>query len=177
MRYYTRENQDNAAREEIAAYRQFAAAYPLIARVSKEYDGKCFNCRFEKALQDACNSQFGFRMLDDGRIYGNVQIYARKRYKWLEIDMYIKSQSHNLAQIALDDMPDGKRIPADKIIKSAAEKREKFLQEAAQLEKDMAMVDIYKNQIAQIEKILDGIEKQLGTRVKDIYNLRYRLSN
>lgn len=73
-------------------------------------------------------------------------------------------------------MPEGKRIPADLIIKSAEEKRISLLKSAAEIESAMEKVDIVKQQIQQLQHLLTGITGTLPYEVKDIYGLGYRLT-
>ena len=49
----TRESQDKQAQMEVEARREAAAAFPFIRPVLQRFNGKVYNCRFEKALKEA----------------------------------------------------------------------------------------------------------------------------
>jgi hypothetical protein len=161
MRYYSKEEQDKAAHTRANEYRKAAAVFPRLKKVVTAFDGKVFNCRLEKALNEDPDQE---------------RIFVQKRYKWLEFHTWHNGNQYTIAAIQLEDMPEGKRIPADLIIKSAEEKRISLLKSAAEIESAMEKVDIVKQQIQQLQHLLTGITGALPYEVKDIYGLGYRLT-
>jgi len=160
--YYSREDQNKAAQTMAESFRTTAAQLPRLKKVLKSFDGKVFNCRLEAALNEPKNP---------------VYIFCRKRYKYLEIYTYVGNHQRTLATCLLDEMPDGKRIPADLLIKSAEDRRADFLKTAAEIERAAEQMDTIKEQIEQVKRLLEGITKPLPYEVIDIYNLNYRLTN
>lgn len=178
MYYGSREEQDKAAQAAIDERRQAAACYSVFASVAHAFDGKCYNCKFDNALQAAFAEKFGTQKYNgDDREHNIIRIYSRKESKWIAFYIWIGQNSYDIAFIRKDELTDGKRIPADILIKSAREKREKFLQEAAQLEHEMQMIDVYRQQIEATKKTLESITKNISWKAKDIYNLNYRITH
>ena len=121
MSYYDNDERRAEIADHIKKLRDIAGLYPLIMPIIRDFDNKVYNIRFKKALSDACT--------DTGRY-----VCSEKRYKYVEIYIYDRGSQYTLAQCAIDDMPDGKRIPADKLLDSAREKRAQLLKEAYTLE-------------------------------------------
>jgi uncharacterized protein YqfA (UPF0365 family) len=161
MYYYGREEQDKATQRIIREHRQAAAAFPRLKKVVTAFDGKAFNCRLEKALNEDPDQE---------------RIYVSKRYKWLEFHTYHNGTQYTIAAIKLEDMPEGKRIPAELIIKSAEEKRIELLRKAAEIEKASEQIDTIKAQVEQLGKILSGIMAAVPYEVKDIYRVGYKIT-
>lgn len=73
------------------------------------------------------------------------------------------------------DLIYGKRIPAEKMIASAREYRERFLTEAADMEKVRENSEqIYRNMEA-INKLIDGVKTGYSRNALRVYNLNYQL--
>lgn len=161
MRFYAREDQDKAAQELAATYREAAGIFPALRRVFEQYDSKVFNCKVTKALQEAT-----------GRY-----IYAEKRYSVLDFYFYERGRQFTLAQIRLDAMPDGKRIDAGKLIESARAEREIYLRKAAELSAIAGQVDTIKAQIEVLKKQLKAIVDPLPYEARDIWGLGYRITS
>ena len=121
MSYYDNEERRAMIEEHIKKLRDIAGLYPLIMPIIRDFDNKVYNIRFKKALSDACSGT--------GRY-----VCSEKRYKYIEIYIYDRGSQYTLAQCAIDDMPDGKRIPADKLLESARKKRAQLLKDAYALE-------------------------------------------
>ncbi len=160
MRFYTRSEQDKEADSLIKAYRDAAGLLPIIRKVLVQFDGKVFNCRLEKALQEA-SGQY---------------IHAKMEYKNLRLYTYYRWQYITLAECPISEMKDGKRINADKLIESATERRTGLLQTAADIERTKARADEINAQIAQIEKLLDSVTANICSEAKSIYGLYARVT-
>ena len=161
MFYGSKEDQSREIQRRVADCREMAALFPIIRTVAEEFDGKVFNCRFEKALQEK-----------------RPRIYVGKRFQYLEITAYPESHSGNsftLAQIKLSDMPDGKRIPAKLIIEAAKSKRESLLQQAYRIERDAAEVEEKRRQLDYFKDQIDKIRDSICYEVQNVYNLGYRV--
>lgn len=176
MCYYDRNSQDKAAQGKAGLYRTIAACYPVFADVVRTFDDKVFNCKLEDALNAAFAKKFGVYTIDGhDRDFNNVCIHVQKESQWIDFLIYTRhhNDGYSIAFLKKDDLKDGKRIPADKIIKSAQEKRERFLQAAAQLEKDMEQVEFYRAQISQINAMLKTVVDGIGYDARQIYGLDY----
>ena len=62
---------------EIKKLKNAASFYPVIKPIIQSFDGKVFNCRLEKALQEAVNNSFGMNE-SDGHTYPKYGIFAKK---------------------------------------------------------------------------------------------------
>lgn len=158
MFYGDRDAQDEAIAAKVKTKRDAAALFPIIRDATLAFDGKVYNCRFENALRESGN-----------------YIFTEKTKYYFEIYLYDRGNRIVLAHISIDDMPDGKRIPADLIVKSAREKRESLLREAAQIERDAAQADMFKQQLEYFREQLEKIRDSIHSDVRDIYNLDYRV--
>jgi len=161
---YQKERFDNEAKRRIEDYREAAALFPAVKKVLQAFDGKCLNCRLEKALREATGKH----------------ITVNKRFKWVEIDFYpgrAGSYSRTLAQIGIDKFVDGKRIPAELIIESLHKKRVEHLQAAAALERDMDNIELYEQQFEYYKNQIDKLRESLNTETRYIYHLSYYVQN
>jgi len=161
MGAFKQEDQEKNARAKIAAYKEVAGYCETVCDVVKQFDGKVFNCRLQNALQAA-----------------GVRAWIEKRYKYLEISCFVKgiSGDFTLAQIKLEDMPDGKRIPADLIIASAKSRRDIHLDRAAGLETMINEAPFIRLQLDQLKSQIDEIVSGIPGEAADIFNLYYRVS-
>lgn len=174
MYYADKAEQDKAARTAIEEYRRAAACYPVFAEVARSFDGKCYNRRFDEALQAAVDRRFGTYAPEGGdRERRRVSIYVQKESKFIRFAALGGWRHYGLtvAQMQKDDLKDGKRIRAEILIASAREWREKHLQSAAKIERDMGQIDSYRERIQQIKKTLDAMRNGISCEAREIYNL------
>lgn len=173
MRYYTSEDKEQAARDEIEAYRTAASLYAPIKRGLEKMDGKIINIRLKRALQDEVNAVFGINTAEDGRQWPKMSISYERRPGYLTIYTYHGGQTITLAdcQISAEE----KRLDAAPLIESARQYREERLRRAADMEATIGKIESIRLQIEQIEKLLASVQKQGDSTILDIYGLRYRL--
>ena len=173
MRYYTDKDKEQAAQDEIAAYRTAASLYAPIKRGLEKMDGKIINVRLKRALQDEVNAVLGINTAEDGRQWPKISISCERRPERLTIYAYHKGQTITLAdcQIGAEE----KRLNAAPLIESARQHREERLRRAADMEATIEKVESIRLQIEQIGKLLAGVQKQGDSEILDIYGLRYRL--
>ena len=161
MRYYRDiEEANQAARNRAEAYRNGVAYIPTVTKILKDFDNKVYNCRLEKALKEATNN----------RVYCQRSEYSLQIYTYPE-----GNYSHHitLASVKAEDLPEGKRIPADKLIESSREYREKYLALAYDIESkidQMAQVTAY---IEQTKNKLENFCRSFNTDLRDICNIPY----
>lgn len=120
--YYEDESRRAGCEKTAAAHREAAALFPAIRKTFESFDGKVFNCRLEKALQEATGR----------RVFVRKDSYSLEVYAWFSD--YRGSSHYTLAHIQVEKLIDGKRIPAALLVESARGYREKHLQEAAALD-------------------------------------------
>lgn len=163
-RYYTDGDKEKAAKRLAEDYREAARLFTEIRPVIESFDGKVFNCRFEKALQEKT-----------GR-----RIYCRKEYeKWITIHYYsINFNQHmTLAVLKIEDMIDGKRINAARFLESGRENYTEHLQKAAKIEEAIEKAPEIKRQIAELAKMIGVLSAQIDSyEAREIFDLNYRIT-
>lgn len=156
MNIYGKENQIKAIQKYAEIKRAAAALYPVITKVFRDFDGKVYNCRLEKALQAAAPEN---------------RIYCNKRLSWIECYLWIDGEQITLSQIRIEQLKDNKRIDAAAFIESAQNKRADFLRDAAELDRVALEYDSIKEQIQSLKKALNAIYDGMPYRARDIMNL------
>lgn len=139
--------------------RQAASLYPVIAKVYRNFDGKVYNCRLEKALQEAAPEN---------------RIYCRKRGSYIEVYTCIghRYEDYTLTHVNMEELTDGKRICAEKFIESAQSRRESLLKEAARMDEFAANIDEIDTQLKALKKAYNGIVASLPYTAQDILNVK-----
>lgn len=159
--YYEDESRRAGCEKTAAAHREAAALFPAIRKTFETFDGKVFNCRLEKALQEATGR----------RVFVRKDSYSLEVYAWF--NDYRGSSHYTLAYIKAGDLVDGKRIPAALLIESARANREKHLQEAAAL--DIAP-DTVPTTAQHIKYFMEQANKLVDTLPYSVREL-YRISS
>lgn len=154
-RIYGKEEQKKAVAAQVQELRKNASYYPIIARVLREFDGKVFNCRLEKALKEATENN----------------VYVQKRMDWIEIYSFNRGAQYTLAQIRKDTMPDGKRICAADFIESAQVHRTAFLKKAADIERLADNMETVTAQLDGLKKAYNAIVDNMPYELRDIYGI------
>ncbi|WP_034452466.1 hypothetical protein [Butyrivibrio sp. AE2032] len=161
MRFYgSIEDANKAAQTRANAYRNAAGYINTVAKVVKQFDGKVYNCRLDKALKEAT----------EGRVFCNKNQYL--------FEIYTYPESHysfhiGLANIKAEDLTEGKRIPADKIIKSLQEHREMLLRKAYDIESHIGEMEQVRAYIMQTKEKLENYCRSFNTDLRDIYRIPY----
>lgn len=158
MDFYDNESRRKEIADHIAKLRDIAALYPVIVPVITRFDNKIYNVCFVNALAEAS-------------CFTNYHIFTEKRLNYIEIYVYDRGSLFTLAQCTIDDMPDGKRIPADKLIESARNKREELLRRAYELENiDIAHV---LDQLNQAKALYNSIYEGLPYKFINVYHINH----
>ena len=160
--YYgcTKESQDKAAQTYIRSYRDAAALYPAIKKVVQSFDKKVYNKRLQTAIQEATGAR----------------VYIENRPNMIDIHMYgPHSNWITLGILLKEDMADGKRINADKLIESLTDNRNKLLQTAARYEQQIKEIDQVKEQIKQLKHLLCNVLEPYDYTIRDIYGINAKL--
>ena len=99
---------------------------------------------------------------DDGYVLG-IYTYPKNGY----------SYRITLANIPIKDLKDGKRIPANKILKSFQEHRETLLKKAYEIETQIDQMQYVKAYIEQTKEKLEKYCRSFNTDIRDIYGIPY----
>ena len=91
--YYEDESRRAGCEKTAAAHREAAALFPAIRKTFESFDGKVFNCRLEKALQEATGR----------RVFVRKDSYSLEVYAWF--NDYRGSSHYTLLDIAPDTVP------------------------------------------------------------------------
>lgn len=161
---YTREEQDKRIAEKIEYYRECASLFPTVKRVIEQFDGKVYNVKLERALQEATGTK---RIHAEKRCNGSYfAIYYYKDYQ----------RGSDLARMKAEKaLSDGKRINAAAIIENMREMREDKLKTAAEIERNLCRVDEVKEQIETIRKAVNSLMDSLPWEIRDTYKLNAHL--
>ena len=158
MNYYESEEQrKEAIAKKVDLYREAAGYMPTIAKIVQSFDGKVYNCRFDKAIEAA--------------LKGKVYVYKR----WEYIHIYVLDHGHDitLASLPMKELNESKRIPAEKFLASLRQYRDELLKKAYDIETTIdqaANIKIYAEQT--IEKI-NALLQKIPTEVREAYNIPY----
>lgn len=153
------EEATKTAVQRVEMYRSAAALIPAAVKVIDQFDGKVYNCRFDKALAAAV-----------------PRLRAEKRYNTLAIYTYPEhnySRAFTLADVKFEDMPDGKRISADKLRESARAHRENLLRTAYEIE---TSIETMPQTMAYYQETVDKMNdflKRIPSEIRDMYGLPY----
>lgn len=151
------ETANKKAQQRIDNLRSAADMATKITKVIEQFDGKVYNCRFDKALKEAVGNR----------------IRTEKRYTLLAIYTWPDTSydSITIATLDISDMQDGKRINAEKLIESTRKYREDLLRKAYEIETGMTFApqiqDYIRQSIDKLNKYLDTIPSD----IRDIYGL------
>lgn len=139
MFYGTDEQRIEKIKNHIEELRGLAALYPAVKKVIDAFNGKVYNKRFSEALKKEFTDI--------------AYIYADKRYNRTEIYASLKntkSEFRTLASIRIEELVNGKRIPADLLSESLRLHRENYLKEALALESTLPKVNEIVSQLKQL---------------------------
>ena len=169
LNYQMREAKDAAAAREVEGRREAAATFPLVREVVQQFAGKVYNCKFEKALQEALRDKAPGRIYTRKDSYNvNVEYFPAARNNGYSI---------TLCSMKTKDLIDGKRIDGKALEESLKARRESLLKEAAAIEEQAANADVYRRQIEDLQRRLEHITGGICYTVRDIYSLDYRIRN
>lgn len=161
MRFYSSiEDANKAAQTRANTYRTAAGYINTVAGVVQKFDNKVFNCRLENALKEAT----------ENRVFVNRTQYTLEIYTYPEHGYSFRV---GLAHIKAEDLKDGKRIPADKLIESLKEHREQLLRKAYDLESHIGEMAQARAYIEQTKDKLEAYCRSFSSDIRDIYGLPY----
>lgn len=161
MKYYhSTEDQKKDLDSRVESYRRVAGYAPAIIKVLKQFDGKVFNCRLDKAVREATNNEIG--------------VY--KRYGFIYISGHYMTNYHEITLAAFkeEDLKN-KRIDAEKIINQVITAREELLKKAYSVETYAAQADNIREYVRQSIDKLEKMCRAIPDDIRDIYNIPYSI--
>lgn len=155
--FYGKEEQKKAIKARAELLRTVAGYYCDVVKVYKQFDGKVYNCKLEKALREATDNN----------------VIVNNRANSIEVYHYERGEIFYVTWIKKEDLKDGKRIDAEFWIKSARERREQNLSEAYELEKAADDLDNIISQLKQIKSTYNAIADSLPYYVRSACNINH----
>lgn len=161
MRYYhSTEDQKKDLDSRVESYRRVAGYAPAIIKVLKQFDGKVFNCKLDKAVREATDNEIG--------------VY--KRYGFIYISGHYMTNYHEITLAAFkEDELQNKRIDAEKIINQVITAREELLKKAYSVETYAAQADNIREYVRQSIDKLEKMCRAIPDDIRDIYNIPYSI--
>lgn len=158
--YRSTEEQQKDIQSRIESYRAAAAQAPAIIKVLRQFDGKVYNCRLDKALAEATENKI--RVYER---YGYVEIYATftTNYNHITLARFDKAKLEN------------KRLDAGKLIEQVTHSREELLKKAYSIETYAPQADNIREYIRQTIDKLESISHKLPDDIRDIFNIPYSI--
>lgn len=156
MYYYSEKERDKAAQKLLNANREAANMYAIIKPVLMKFDGKVYNKRLDKALNEVSENC----------------IHSKIEFNHIRIYLYYNNEIFTLSSVSMDQLKDNKRINAELFLDSAREYREEHLKEAHEIQKAIEQHETIEERIKALEKQLKAITEQIDSyRAKEIYGL------
>lgn len=171
MRFYNPDDALKQTQKDIECYNEINSLLPEIKKVFKAFDGKVFNCKLEKALQEI-----------------NPRIHVYKRSYIYEIYMYSQYCSNALT-ICSSAIPgtqyhdnkkhfvqDNKRINAALAFEDIEAHRVTRLQEIASWNTFLENRETLQQQLDQLKKQIEYLSDQIPWKMRDYFNIGYRVT-
>ena len=160
--YGSMEDANKQARQRVNDYKRAAELIPVIIPVIKGFDGKVYNCRFDKALKAATDNAV---YVDKTDYIFTIYTYPAHNYSFHITTACIKTTA----------LTDGKRIPAELLISSAQECRKDILQKAENIERMINKMPLVKEKISHSIDNLNAYLESLPADIQIIYGIPYRI--
>lgn len=152
---------EDRAREYAQELREAAKICTQIKPVLERFDGKVYNIRIERALQEIARV---YR--EHSGDYIVFYTYIGKTYNNRHVIMRVKRS---------DGLRDGKRIRADKFIEATNECRQELLKKAYTIDATLPQMPEVLQQIEALKKQLNAVSDSLPYMIRDIYKIHYRI--
>ena len=159
--YGTIENADAQAKQRIRDYRTAAEICPKVADIINAFDNKVYNSRFDKALAKNTDN----RVHVEKRYGGIIRIYTFPEHGY-SFDITLATQQ-------ITDMPDGKRLSADKLLASLEENSTAILEKARLIEQEMYHMMEARAKVQSDIDAIDDYLRSIPDDLREIYGLPY----
>lgn len=155
------------AQKEADALRFAASQICKVKKVVLAFDGKIYNCKFDKAIQELSENKTMF--------------YCHSSYGWLYLECHtLQNKTITLLTTKAaekekekDCFTEKKRIKAENMIDLLNSKYGECLKRATEIENSMQTLDQKLQQIAQLKKAINHIVSEIPSEVTNIYGMKY----
>lgn len=179
-------------RKEIAVYRKTAAVFESLKPVVHEFDGKCFNRKFERALNE---------FLKRGKENRDFHVYAKMNAGYFDIEIHCdddgveekNGKGSHPGHYMIGNSDYRLKVRADEVtIKTdsgkyrinAARLTERFDEEilylngkAEGLDNSLKGIESMRADIEQIRRQMDAYDKKYHYRIREVFGCCYQLRN
>lgn len=161
MYFGTEEQRREHIQKKIDAKKAMLPYFPIIKKVVQQFDGKCYNCKLDKAIEEATKG------------IGAVNVYAgtERDNHYIYIRAYVDHESKYLFYMSKDQLKDGKRIDASKWFEYLNAEYGRTLQEIHQMESDLVTIDDTLKKVEMLKKQIEVLIDPLSWEVRDAYNI------
>lgn len=160
-------------KKQIEAFRTASKQIGKIKKVVQEFDGKIYNCRFDKAISELSDKEAGLRFYtQDYYTTFAIQCSTSQFYSpvaLLETYRPVKGQAKDKC-ICFDE---NKRIKADKMIELLNNRYAEILKKAQELENALSNIDATLNQLEQIKHTYKLVADGLPYQIRDTFGIKY----
>ena len=173
---YGIENQYKEIRDKITALREAAKRIKELKPIIRKFDGKMYNKNFDEAIRELTDENGYFSAYNQYKWYyiyysgrkgynRNVNILCGYSCKGSEImeEQYRKEEN---------EIFDGKRINADKMIENLDRHYTELLTEAFELETTLENLPAIKEQIEQVKRLYNAIIAGIPSTIKDVCGIK-----
>ena len=147
----------------------------LIKEITKTFDGKVYNCRFDEAIKDLSDDKNIFYVTIR---YGRFEVVYTPRHSGNFITLlsgYAATKGEPEKNARQEDIlfTPTKRIMADKMIERLNTKYENLLKEATQLENALTKVDEIIAKTQELKRLYNVIVSELPYEVQNNFGLQH----
>jgi len=158
MFFGTNEDRKNRIQKMIDAKKAMLPCFPLVKKIIQDFDGKCYNCKLDKAIEEAAKA-------------ANMNIYAGVERNSIYIRAYYDHESKYLFYFHKDDLKEGKRIDAAKWFEYINAEYSRTQKEIYQMQNELLTIDDTMKQIEVLKKQIETLVEPLSWEVRDTYNI------
>jgi uncharacterized protein YukE len=160
-------------KKQIEALRTASKQIGKIKKVVQEFDGKIYNCRFDKAISELSDKEAGLRFYTQD-YYTTFAIQCSTSHFYspvtlLETYRPVKGQTQDKC-ICFDE---NKRIKADKMIELLNNKYSEILKKAQELENALNTIETTLDQLEQIKNTYKLVADALPYQIRDVFGIKY----
>lgn len=166
---------------EIKNTKEAAALCDKVAEIIKKFDGKIFNIKLEKALEEATGKRFSV-----SKNYLMIDYIGQISIQWFLDDRSVRNGEYSVEYVAetskylcniykekFEDAPvQNKRIVAENIIPALQKSKDNFLAKAKELEESIDKVYEWEKRIEEVKQQYNDLYKEIPFEIRDYFGLR-----
>ena len=173
MSFYTEEDAIKATEADIRAYEEANEILPAVRKLIREFDGKMFNCKLDKAL-NALDPRLGVST----HYETTIEVYYRPSCgsnHWISIFSGSKPSCKYYKEENSFLTPD-KRINADKALEIIEERRAERLKKIYEYRNFLDNYQETKKQLETLCKQINTITDQIPYTMRDYFRMNYHIT-